>query len=356
MKRNTTKKPGFVLGFALVALMGAQGLFAQQSFKTTIYFDYTTYLSNAGPVTSSAKDNFFKFRRAYFNYENKINDKLKFRFRYDADNTANITSVDFGKASTKTDDKFRPFIKHLFLDYSGLLPNSSLKIGMTETLTFGAAEARWGYRSVAKTLMDGYKDITGVSIDASSADLGVSLTGRMAKFARYGVMFTNGAGYSHAESDKYKKIAGHLHLLPVAGISVVGYLDYEKQDKDNSAMTYKVDGFIEMVRNLVLGAEYFVYKNDKNMTVDETNYDVSGLSIFGRYIFKPDVFSLFARYDHYEPNNKVGDNEMNLVIAGLDWAPVHKSMKVQPNIWIRSYADSDKKNDLIFNLTFFLSF
>jgi hypothetical protein len=31
-------------------------------------------------------------------------------------------------------------------------------------------------------------------------------------------------------------------------------------------------------------------------------------------------------------------------------------MKLQPNIWIRSYADSDKKNDLIFNMTFFLSF
>src|SRR4030042_243281 len=71
------------------------------------------------------------------------------------------TPIYLTKGSTKKDDKFRPFIKHLYLDYAGLLPNSSLKIGMTPTLTFESAEARWGYRSVAKTLVDGYKAITG---------------------------------------------------------------------------------------------------------------------------------------------------------------------------------------------------
>jgi len=344
-----------LLALGLV-LLGAGMVSAQQTFNTTIYFDYTNYLSNNGPVTSAPKNSFFTFRRGYFTYENKINDNLKFRFRYDADNTANLTSVDVKTGSTKKDDKFRPFIKHLYLDYAGLLPNSSLKIGMTPTLTFEMAEARWGYRSVAKTLLDGYKDITGVEIDASSADIGASLTGSLAKYVRYGVMFYNGAGYSHPEGDKYKKIAGNIQLIPVAGLSVVGYLDYEKQDGDNSATTYKLDGYLEMVKNLVFGAEYFVYNNDKNLTADEAHYDVSGLSLFGRYTFKPDVFSLFARFDKYEPNSKIKDDEMSLVIAGLDWAPVHKSMKFQPNIWFTSYSNSEKKNDIILNLTFFLSF
>jgi hypothetical protein len=132
-------------------------------------------------------------------------------------------------------------------------------------------------------------------------------------------------------------------------------VDYENQDADNSAMTYKVDGFIEMVRNLVLGAECVVYKSDKNMTADETKYDVSGLSVFGRYAIKSDL-SLFARFDSYEPNNKVGDNKQSLIIAGLDWAPVHSSMKLQPNVWFRSYESSELKSDVIFNMTFFLSF
>jgi len=113
---------------------------------------------------------------------------------------------------------------------------------------------------------------------------------------------------------------------------------------------------LEMVRNLTIGAEYFVYQNDKYLTANKERYDVSGLSIFGRYIFNPDVFSLFARFDRYEPNNKVSSDEMSMVIAGLDWAPFHKSMKLQPNIWFTSYGDSAKKNDVVFNLTFFMSF
>jgi len=324
MKKGTMPKLGMIFGFVLLTLLSTSIVSAQQTFNTTIYFDYTNYLSKGGPVTSAAKNNFFAFRRAYFTYENKINDNLKFRFRYDADNTVNITSVDFGKASTKKDDKLRPFIKHLYLEYSGLMPNSSLKIGMTETIQYKIAEDRWGYRSVAKTLMDGYKDITGVDVDAPSADLGVSLTGSLAKYVRYGLMISNGAGYSHAESDKYKKIAGHIHLIPVAGLSVVGYMDYEKQDADNSATTYKLDGYFEMIRNLIIGAEYFLYKNDKYLTNDEVRYDVSGLSLFGRCILKADVISLFARFDRYEPNSKTSDDEMSRVIAGLDWAPVHK--------------------------------
>lgn len=329
---------------------------AQQTFNTTVYFDYTTFLSKEGPITSAAKNNYFAFRRAYLTYENKISDNLKFRFRYDADNTANLTSVNIKTGAIKKDDKLRPFMKHLYLDYSGFLPGASLKIGMTETLTFKLAEDRWGYRSVAKTLVDGYKDITGVDIDASSADIGASLTGRLAKLARYGIMFYNGAGYSHAENDKYKKIAANLHLLPLAGFSIVGYLDYEKQDKDNEALTYKLDSYVEMVKNLTLGMEYFVYRNDKNLTAEKNRYDVSGLSIFGRYSLQPDVLALFARFDRYEPNSRIEDDTVSLVIAGFDWAPVHKSMKIQPNLWVRTYANPEKENDIVFNLTFFLSF
>jgi hypothetical protein len=353
MTKSTTAKLGLILGLFLLASHLGQ---AQQTFNTTIYFDYTNYLSKGGPVTSAAKNNFFAFRRAYFTYENKINDNLKFRFRYDADNTANLTSVDIKTGSTKKDDKLRPFIKHIYFEYSGLLPNSALKIGMTETIQFKIAEDRWAYRSVAKTIMDGYKDITGVDVDAPSADLGASLTGSLAKYIRYGLMVSNGSGYSHAESDKYKKIAGQLQLIPVAGLSLVGYMDYEKQDADNSATTYKLDGYIDVVKNLTVGAEYFVYRNDKYLTADKARYDVSGLSIFGRYIVSPDVFAFFARFDRYEPNSKVGDDELSLVIAGLDWAPFHKSMKLQPNIWFQSYANSEKKNDVVFNFTFFLSF
>ena len=349
------------LGFLSVLMLFALTVpsFTQQTFNTTIYFDYSFFLSNEGPRTSGDLTNTFNFRRAYFTYENKINDNLKFRFRYDADNTANITSITANwvdeTISTKKDDKLRPFLKHLYLEYSNLIPNSKIKIGMSETLTFKTAEDRWGYRSVAKTLVDGYKDVTGVDIDASSADIGISLTGSATKYVRYGVMFYNGAGYSHKEADKYKKVAAQLQLVPMPGLSLVGYYDYEKQNETDAARTYKADAYFEIVKNLTLAGEYVVYQRD-NYLVDDERYDVSGWSVFGRYIINPDKLSLFARYDSYEPNSLVDDNEFGLIIAGLDWAPFHGSMKLQPNIWFYSYKNSELQDDIIFNLTFFLSF
>ena len=84
--------------------------------------------------------------------------------------------------------------------------------------------------------------------------------------------------------------------------------------------------------------------------------DRSGFSVFGHYSLIADKLNLFARFDHYEPDDLIDDNEISLIIAGLDWAPLDKSFKLQPNIWIYNYKDPLKKNDLVFNLTFLMNF
>src|SRR4030042_632969 len=152
MAKNTAVKITLIFSLLVLShgIVSAQATTPPpQTFGTTIYFDYTNFLSKSGPISSNAKNSFFAFRRAYFTYENRINDNLRFRFRYDADSTANLTSVDLTKGSTKKDDKLRPFIKHLYLEYSNLLPNSTIKVGLAETIQFKFAEDRWGYRSCA---------------------------------------------------------------------------------------------------------------------------------------------------------------------------------------------------------------
>ena len=54
---------------------------------------------------------------------------------------------------------------------------------------------------------------------------------------------------------------------------------------------------------------------------------------------------------------------MSLVIVGLDWIPYNASWRLQPNVWFYSYKNgalyggsAAKNNDVVFNLTFFLSF
>lgn len=347
-----------IVGLALF-LISFRFSSAQQTFSTTIYLDWTQFVTKDGFRTSDQRSNFIAFRRAYFTYENRINDKLRFRFRFDADNTSNLTSISVNfnnnTVSTRKDDKLRPFMKHLFLEYTGLFPNSSLKIGMAETLTFKAAEDRWGYRSVAKTLMDGFRDITGVEIDATSADIGASLTHSLTKYFRYQAMVTNGSKYSSVENDKYKKFMFQGQFIPVPGFSLVGYVDYEKQNATKSAKTYKVDAYFEMVKNLTVAGEWFIYRNETYLFTGNL-YDISGLSVFGRYIIKPDKLALFGRYDYYEPNKLRADDEVSLAIFGVDWAPFDKSWKFQPNFWFYNYRDPLKKNDLIFNLTLLLTF
>jgi hypothetical protein len=372
-----------VLAFLALFLTGAS-LFGQQTFSTTIYLDWRYYLSSSGPITLKPTDptvaylsNQFVFRRAYFTYENKINSNLKFRFRLDADNSANVTGVSLtGTPVTGTslskDDKLRPFVKHIYFEWSNfLLENQTFRVGMEETLTFSLSEARWGYRSVAKTLVDGYKDITGVDINASSADIGASLQGSASKYLRYGVQVVNGSGYSHLETDKYKKFSGQLQLVPVPGLSIVGYVDYAKQmpkttypnEKNPAATTLKLDSYFEMVKGLVLGGEWFTYKNDLNQTSSLAKYNVSGWSVFGRCVLAQDKLNAFARYDSYIPNSRNRAKDMNLTILGLDWAPLHTSLKLQPNVSFTQYKDGKQykasatsNSDVAFNMTFFMSF
>ena len=389
MRQALRKLRDIALGVLMLPMVAIMSLMAQtttpppQTFTTTIYFDYKYFLSNEGPATfkptaptTAYKNNAFLFRRAYFTYENKVNDNLKFRFRLDADNTANVTGVTLTGspvtgATTSTDGKLRPFMKHLYLEYSNfLVPKMVLNVGMIETLTFKPAEERWGYRSVAKTLLDGYRDITKKDILTTSADIGVTLKYSFTKYFRVAAGVYNGSHYSKEETDQYKEVELQAQITPFAGLSIVGYYDYERKlpvaslpDETKPVQNIiKVDAFFERIRNLTLGAEWFVFKNDLYQT-GGVKYDVGGWSVFGRYIVKPDKLALFARYDDYMPNELDRDLDMSLVIAGFDWAPFHPSWKLQPNIWLLDYADgtrylagATKNSDILFNLTFFLSF
>ncbi len=147
-------------------------------------------------------------------------------------------------------------------------------------------------------------------------------------------------------------------------------MDYERKlpvaslpaETKPGASIYKVDAFFEMVKNLVVAGEWFTFKADLNQT-DGEKYDRSGWSTFARYTAKPDKLQLFARYDSYIPNSLDRDLDMSLVIVGFEWAPYHASWKLQPNVWFYAYknglrynANATRDSDVVFNLTFFLSF
>jgi hypothetical protein len=341
-------KKSIWLAASLLAL-GLAG-FAQQTFQTTVYFDYSTFITTDGYLTSNALTNKFHFRRAYFNYENKISDNLKFRFRYDADNTANLTSVDFAKQTVKKDDKLRPFVKHIFLEYGINWLQSKFNVGLIETMAFKLSEDRRGLRSVAKTFADGYKDITGEEIDMTSADLGVTWKGVVSKEIRFGLGVHNGSHYSHVEADKYKKFSGYVQIVPVNGVSLVGYADLERQAEGKDAVTYKIDALLNLIPKANVVFEWLQYDTDLK------TYKSGGWSAYATYQITPDKFGLFFRYDNYQPNLDNSDKDQSLIIAGFDWAAWGKTCRIQPNVWIYNYKNSAKKGDVVGVVTFFMTF
>jgi hypothetical protein len=131
---------------------------------------------------------------------------------------------------------------------------------------------------------------------------------------------------------------------------------------------YKVDAYFDMVPGLNITGEWFTYNSDQkynkvqqddgagNLVTVNKHYNIGGYSIFATYKIIPDTLHVFARYDGYRPDSTDGSKDLSLIIAGLDWTPIHSSWKIQPNVWFYNYKDSAKKSDVIVNLTFFLSF
>ncbi|MBM3293743.1 MAG: hypothetical protein FJY82_04375 [Candidatus Aminicenantes bacterium] len=340
-----------VLFLAVAAVGSAQLNTTEQTLNTTVYFDYAHYLNNDGYLTSAkAKSSAFAFRRAYLTYERKLSDYLRFRFRYDADNAANITSINFANGTTSSDAKLRPYVKHICLQWNQDWLQSQVNIGMIETMSFKLTEDRWGYRSVAKTFADGYSDLTGQSIDQTSADLGVSWKGTLAKELRFGLGVFSGNGYTRPENDQYKKFAGYLQLVPLSGVSLFTYADIETQVEGKKAVTYKIDAFINLIKNANLVFEWLQYDNETR------TFKSGGWSAYATYMVNPGKLGAFLRYDRYQPDSNDSLKNVDLIIAGLDWFAWGSFCRIQPNVWIRSYKDSLKKTDVIGVATFFMSF
>jgi len=340
-----------ILFLAVAAAGFAQLNTTQQTLNTTIYFDYTHFLSDNGYLTSAAaKSSAFGFRRAYLTYERRFSDYLRFRFRYDADNAANITSVNFKSSTTSSDAKLRPYVKHIYIQWNQDWLQSQFNIGMIETMSFKLTEDRWGYRSVAKTFADGYSDITGQSIDQTSADIGVTWKGTLAKELRFGLGVFSGNGYTRTENDQYKKFAGYLHIVPLSGVSFFTYADIETQVEGQKAVTYKVDAFINLIKNANLVFEWLQYDNETR------TFKSGGWSAYATYQVNPGKLGAFIHYDHYQPNLSDSNKDQGLIIAGLDWFAWGENCRIQPNIWIYNYKDSAKKADVVGVVTFFMSF
>jgi hypothetical protein len=308
---------------SMAQLFSAEGVETPTTIQGRFYFDYFYTINKDGPKFEDFISDGFMFRRAYLTISHKLNETFAIRYRTDIDR--------------KADDKLRPFIKNLYIEWANLVPQSKLYIGMSNTPIKEIPEEYWNYRAVLKSMTDVYKSaVLGADIDANTADLGFALKGSLGKNYGYHAMLSNGSGYSKPEKDNYRKLSLSVHTTLIKNLMIELYGDYEPQAKDSLASLGKLFLGYE-VNDLAIGVEYGLRVEDGITTTKR-----SGLSLFSRYLFKKN-FGAYARYDFFEPNYDHEDDAVTLIILGLDYMP-HKMFNILPNLFIYSYNNSQENN------------
>ena len=271
--------------------------------------------------------NGFQYRRVYFDYDKELSDAFSTRFRFEMN----------GAAFPTDRKKIEPFLKNGYLRWKKSDWRTNIYLGLTSNPTWKNVERVWGYRSVAKTVIDLHKMGNG-------SDFGIALQGDVDKSKKvsYHLIVANGMSTS-AEIDSNKKIAFSLAAKPVKGVIVEGYADLE--NAVDRGKWYTLQGFLgyqrEQFRLGVQLANQTRQKNDLNILVG---------SVFGvTQLIEKKVWA-FARFDRlFDPNpfaKKVAyipfDDRAapNMILAGLDWAPI-EAFHVMPNLVFVFYNEPD---------------
>lgn len=274
------------------------------------------------------KRNAFRFRRLYFTYQKDIATDFAIRFRLEA--------KDAGFAQGA---KMEPFVKHGYLQWKEGIGDADIYLGLSGTPTWAVAEKVWGYRSIAKTVLDWNKI-------GSSADLGAALKGTAGQL-NYHLMVGNGPGQK-PEDDHGKKFYGSLSFKAADRLILEGYADFNARPAGRNERTFK--GFVgwQGVKGKV-GLEVFSRTNEQAGDNGEDQV-IDGISAFGSLPLSA-ALKGFGRVDAV--SHDAEDDRDLLFIAGLDYAAA-KAVHLMPNVIVESSTGRDA--NVQGRLTFFCKF
>ena len=294
---------------AIAAVLGAlftvagPSLGAEGKIKGYMFGDY--YYNASGPAE---KENAFEFRRIYFTYDIKWNERFSGRLRTEAKGGG------FGSGAT-----LDPFVKDAYIKYK--MGQGALEAGMSPTPTWNVTEGIWGYRSIEKTIMD-------LNKIGSSRDQGIAYRASLGEDSniKYQVMLGNGAS-NKSEKDNDKKLYGQVRYESEDNLQVIAYADWQTQPGGKDVTTLaavlgkKGKGFHG-------GVEAFWQQSKKKAAGADVT--ALGVSLFAAKKIK-DKTKGFARVDLFEPNNDADDDRKYLIIGGVDFEPA-KGVHIMPNV------------------------
>src|SRR5450755_4514556 len=397
------------------------------------------YKTHADPLTRGGSNQYtgirqnatmFQFRRIYLGYDYNISKKFSAELLLAAEDnfppgappannaTGSIVTTSFAAGNSTgdllTNQKMTFYIKNMNIRWKGIWTGTDLVFGEMSTPSFPMiSEKVWSYRSIERTIADIRR--------TPSYDLGVALQGVFdpaTKNFGYNLLVANGTS-DKPDAYNYKWFYGDVFAYFAHKKIVVDvYADYQRLNWSGTwhHSRQMLKGFIAWNSSATdksmnpgtgytIGVEGFVnnLKND-NVAVkiaggnDTLSTAPSGMSFYVHGDIIKNKLRFFARYDIYNPNNKVnqtvykqysgntsnyndnsfrttynytpatptvtyitlGDQtyKQNFITAGLDFKPTDR-VHFMPNVWYNSYASqiaTNKDHDLVFRLTFFFAF
>jgi hypothetical protein len=339
-------KLSFGLALGLFVILSSLTLAADTKMGGEIYALYSNDLTQNG---HSKGYNKFDLNRAYITLKSKLSNEVSVRV------TTDVGSMD--------GDAREIYLKYAYLDWNieKFVPNSSIRFGLQQTGWIDYMNKVWGRRYVAKTLMDQYKAL-------SSADYGVSYIVKFPKGYGYGsVQVLQGAGYKGTEENRYKDISAFVFFRPLMQVpdlagSMVGAYYYKgfsnepditsDNRKDRAAALASI-AYGEIFR---ISGEYFM-SWDRTYPGDTEDLEKDGISVHGQVKFPKakspflQKMTLVGRYDLYDKNKDLEDNEKEYLIAGVEWEIV-EGFNLMPNFQMEKVKNEEAERSFVLNALF----
>jgi len=338
----------------------------------------------------------FQFRRIYLGYDYNITSKFSAELLLAAEDNSNPAASTAATPNTSNDaledNKLTFYIKLANIRWKNIWKGTDLVVGQVATPAFPLLSERiWAYRSIERTISDIRR--------TPSYDLGATLQGKFDAKGNYGynVMVGNGSS-AKPEGDIFKWFYGDVWAMFLDKKLVIDlYADYERLNWQawSSAASPAWHHSRQMLKGyiayntpaLTIGAEGYLnnLKNDnfattKAGTIDTLSTVAKGISFYVHGDIIKTKLRFFARYDIYNPDNKIDNNtytkyvgntanyndpttKEQFITAGLDFTPA-KNVHFMPNIWYNNYksqlANTTGKlksdNDLAYRLSFYFVF
>lgn len=296
------------------------------------YYSLNHHTGNIGEGGAEGRHGFW-FRRIYFTYNNKLNDKVKMRLRLEMNSPG-----DFTKSAS-----LDPYVKDAYLSFS-FAGGASLIAGIQGPPSFEQEESSWGYRHLEKTPLDLYKW-------TSSRDFGVGLKG--GKNLLYHFMFGQGSS-NKSETNNGKKIFGSL-AHKSGGLLVEGMAQYERAKTGDDDIILK--GFGAYSDDWGRAGLMYAYRGYKKEGADDS-LAYSILSMFA-VINAGKNMELIGRYDmnfgegyrrafkgsgiDYVP--LANNHEFSFIIGALSYRVI-KNVWLLPNVKYAFYKENGDLKDI----------